>query len=431
MKMKYKEAVEYIFNQLPMYQRLGSAAYKNNLETTIALDNYFLKPHRKFKTVHIAGTNGKGSVSHILASVLQEAGYKTGLYTSPHLKDYRERIKINGNLIAEKFVCDFIESNMVYFKTLKPSFFEMSVALAFDYFYRENVDIAVIETGMGGRLDSTNIIKPVVSVITNIGFDHVHFLGDTLEKIAIEKAGIIKKNVPVVIGENNAKTHHVFIKKAEKMDSQLYTASNKYSCSSSFQTSDLKQSFTIFKNGELFLKNLKLDQLGSYQKSNIVTALQTIDILQQKGFHISQESLFSGMAKTISNTGLLGRWQYLNDKPIVICDTGHNEDGLRQNMHQLINMNYNNLHIILGVVNDKNITNILKLLPQNARYYFTKASIPRALDENLLQQEAQNYGLSGATYQTAIEAYDAAKAKAEEKDVIYIGGSTFIVADVL
>ncbi len=428
--MNYSETVEYLFSQLPMYQHIGKSAYKNNLDTTQALDRYSLQPHRRFKTIHVAGTNGKGSVSHMLASVLQEAGYKTGLYTSPHLKDYRERIRINGAMISEQFVVDYVNKFKSVFDELKPSFFEMSVALAFEYFAAEKVDIAVVEVGMGGRLDSTNIITPLVSVITNISFDHTQFLGDTLEKIAGEKAGIIKPNIPVVIGEADSGTRGVFIKRADEMSAPLHLASLVFSAENALGNTDEGSIFNIFKGGRLYFAGLKTDLKGIYQQKNIVTVLQTLEILQNL-LKIDTNKIFSGLSKVQQNTGFKGRWQVLGKNPLIVCDTGHNEAGISEVVSQIRLQKFKQLHFVLGTVNDKDISKILHLLPKDAFYYFTKASIPRALNEKLLADRAVEFGLVGNSYSTVNEAYTAAKKNAENDDMIFIGGSTFVVAEVV
>jgi len=429
--MNYSETLDFLYNQLPIFQRIGSSAYKNNLNNTIALDNYFNHSQKKFKSIHVAGTNGKGSVSHSLASVLQEAGFKVGLYTSPHLKDFRERIKINGQMISEKFVNEFVNSNIKYINDLQPSFFELTVALGFEYFANQKVDIAVIEVGMGGRLDSTNIIKPIVSVITNISFDHTQFLGDTLEKIAGEKAGIIKKSVPVVVGESNYKINHVFYEKANEVDAPIFLANQTYTVNSSFSTSDNKQSFNIFKNGGNIYPNLKMDLLGEYQKENILTILQTIDILISQKIDITEENIYKGLSKVVQNTGLQGRWQILNSSPLTICDTGHNEAGIQAIVNQIKNIKFENLHFVFGVVNDKDISRILKILPKEAKYYFTKANIPRALNEKELQQKASDFHLTGESFSDVKSAFESAKKCAKNNDLIFIGGSTFVVAEVV
>ncbi len=413
-----------------MYQHIGKSAYKNNLDTTQALDRYSLQPHRRFKTIHVAGTNGKGSVSHMLASVLQEAGYKTGLYTSPHLKDYRERIRINGAMISEQFVIDYVKKFKSVFDELKPSFFEMSVALAFEYFAAEKVDIAVVEVGMGGRLDSTNIITPLVSVITNISFDHTQFLGDTLEKIAGEKAGIIKPNIPVVIGEADSGTRGVFIKRADEMSAPLHLASLVFSAENALGNTDEGSVFNIFKGGRLYFAGLKTDLKGIYQQKNIVTVLQTLEIMQNM-LKIDTNQIFSGLSKVQQNTGFKGRWQVLGKKPLIVCDTGHNEAGISEVVSQIRLQKFKQLHFVLGTVNDKDIGKILQILPKDAFYYFTKALIPRALNEKLLADRAVEFGLVGNSYSTVNEAYTAAKKNAENDDMIFIGGSTFVVAEVV
>jgi len=429
--MNYKETIEFLFNSLPMFQRQGKAAYKANLDNTIKLDNYFNNPHKKFKSIHIAGTNGKGSTSHILSSILQESGYKVGLYTSPHLKDFRERVKINGKKITEDYVVDFVDKNKVFFNESKPSFFEMTVALAFKYFADNKVDIAVVEVGMGGRLDSTNIINPLVSVITNISKDHTQFLGNTIEKIAIEKAGIIKENTPVIIGQSTLETKKVFTEKAKEKKAEIYFANQEFNIDYSMQTIDEKQSFNIYKNKKLVFTDLKLDLLGLYQKHNIITALKTIEILKSVNINISEKAIYEGAENIQKNTELKGRWQILGHNPRIVCDTGHNEAGIKTVLEQIKNTAYKTLHIVIGLVNDKNIDKILSLLPKNAEYYFTKANIPRALDEKVLMKEAKRYNLIGNSYPKVIDALNVAKENAKENDFIFIGGSTFVVAEVL
>ncbi len=413
-----------------MYQRVGKAAYKADLKTTLELDEYFGKPHRNFKSIHIAGTNGKGSVSNMLASIFQQAGFKTGLYTSPHLRDFRERIRINGEMISQSYIVDFVENNFEIFENLKPSFFEMTVALAFKYFSDEKIDVAIIETGMGGRLDSTNIILPELSIITNISFDHTAFLGDTLEKIAAEKAGIIKKNVPVVIGEFNENTFAVFQKFADDIQTKIHLADKDYEIPFSLKTIDNYQVMQVYRKGELFLPDLKIPLLGNYQRQNVITLLCAFSILN-KSFNISIESLRKGLENVIENTGFEGRWQILAYNPMIICDTAHNEAGLQIVMEQISNMNFKHLHIIIGVVNDKNIDGILELFPANATYYFTQAKIPRALPATELFEKARSKKLFGKIYSGVAEAIDAAKLCADPNDLIFIGGSTFIVAEAV
>lgn len=429
--MNYKETLDWLFNQLPMYQRQGKAAYKANLDNTLDLDKYFGHPHKKFKSIHVAGTNGKGSVSHMLASVLQESGYKVGLYTSPHLKDFRERIKINGQMVSEDFVVQFVHEHAQKFEEIKPSFFEMTVAMAFEYFSVENIDIAVVEVGMGGRLDSTNIINPELSVITNIGLDHTSFLGNSLGEIAIEKAGIIKKNTPVIIGETQDETKPVFDQIANQNNSEIFYADQRLNIDYEMLSLDNKQVFNIKHNDQIIYENLKLDLLGNYQKKNILTVLTAIELLIKKNFNISKKSIYIGLENVVKNTGLLGRWQVLESNPLIICDTGHNEDGITHVIKQLEQTPHENLHFIFGVVDDKNIETILEMLPKKAMYYFTKANLPRALDQEILKEKALKYQLNGSSYKTVSEALKNAKKNASLNDLIFIGGSTFVVAEVV
>lgn len=429
--MTYEEATQFLFEQLPMYQRQGKSAYKADLKTTIELDDYFKHPHKNYKTVHVAGTNGKGSVSHMLVSVLMQAGYKTGLYTSPHLKDFRERIKINGIPIPKKEVISFVSDHVDIINKLKPSFFEMTAAMAFEYFRKENIDIAVIEVGMGGRLDSTNIITPDLSVITNIGLDHTQFLGNTKQLIAKEKAGIIKPHIPVLIGETDNETKDVFIEIAEQKEAPLSFAGEMYNIPFLAFSADNKQIMQVHSKEELVFKDLKVSLSGWYQRKNTVTALASIEILKSIGYNIERSHIYDGFENVRESTGLLGRWQIIGSNPRIICDTGHNEDGVRAVVEQIKNTPYRNLHIVWGTVNDKDIHKILSLLPKDAKYYFTKASIPRALDEKILWQKAAKEGLKGNFYPDAVTALNTAKKEATPNDLIFIGGSTFIVADIL
>jgi len=430
--MTYHETLKWLFDQLPMYQRDGKAAYKDNLDNTLTLDEYFHHPHKKFQSIHVAGTNGKGSVSHMLASVLQQAGYKVGLYTSPHLKDFRERIKINGQMIPENDVVSFFDQHKEIFETIKPSFFEMTVALAFDYFAQKQIDIAVVEVGMGGRLDSTNIIQPELSVITNIGFDHTLFLGDTLEKIAKEKAGVIKENTPVIIGETQPETKPVFLNIARQKDSQIHFADQNYFIDYAMQSVNFMQVYNIKdKHGKIVFRNLTLDLLGAYQQKNVLTALTVIERLQEAVMNIQENHVYEGMAKVVENTGLLGRWQVLNHKPLTIADTGHNSEGLSSIFEQIKQTPHKHLHVVFGVVNDKNIEKVLGILPREATYYFTRANIPRALDEKVLAEKAMFASLKGETYPNVQIALANAKKNAADNDLIFIGGSTFVVAEVL
>jgi dihydrofolate synthase/folylpolyglutamate synthase len=429
--MTYQQTLDYLFSQLPMFQRVGKAAYKANLDNTLALDEYFNHPHRKFRTIHIAGTNGKGSTSHMLASILASAGLKVGLYTSPHLRDFRERIKINGVMIPEMEVVGFVEKHRAFFDTIKPSFFEMTVALAFDYFARQQIDIAVVEVGLGGRLDSTNIITPEVSIITNIGLDHTDLLGHTLEKIAYEKAGIIKPNVPVVVSQTQAETKPVFEQKAKECNTPIVFADTRYGTTPIGYEGYKYQILNICRYNPESIVPLKLDLLGSYQQYNICGVLTAIDLLREKGYCISDAHVKDGLVTVKSATGLLGRWQVLHQNPLIICDTGHNVDGLTQVVEQIRRVQYKKLHMVVGMVGDKNIDGMLALLPREATYYFTRASIPRALNENELAARATPFGLSGETYPTVFTALNAAKANAHPNDLVFIGGSTFVVAEVV
>lgn len=406
--MNYNQTVNWMFAQLPMYQHQGASAYRKDLTNTLLLSDYLKNPERNIKAIHVAGTNGKGSTSHLLASVLQEAGYKVGLYTSPHLKDFRERIKINGEPISEDFVCDFINTNKSFFEDNQLSFFEMTVGLAFDYFNRKEIDIAIIEVGMGGRLDSTNIIIPLISVITNIGLDHTQFLGNTLEVIAFEKAGIIKENVPVVIGEYTQGTKSVFLAKAKENNAAIDFAS------------------------DLIEETYPSVLIGDYQKHNKKTVLQTLKVLQGQGeFIISEAHIKNGFWNVVSNTGIQGRWQQIHSDPKVICDTAHNKHGLEIVLNQVQNEKFDNLHFVLGVVNDKDLEEILPLFPEKAHYYFSKPNIPRGLDADILQMKANDFGLTGKVYNSIPEAYHEALRLASESDFIYVGGSTFVVAEIL
>ncbi len=430
--MNYQETLEYLFNQLPMYQQVGKIAYKANLDSTLVLDAYFGHPHCTFKTIHVAGTNGKGSVSHMLASVLQECGLKVGLYTSPHLKDFRERVRVNGVEIGESDVVRFVSEHKTILETTQASFFEMTVALAFDYFRSQNVDVAVVEVGMGGRLDSTNIITPELAVITNIGLDHTAFLGTTLSEIAKEKAGIIKHKIPVVVGQTQQETEAVFRDVAAVNQSDLRFGDQEYTLSSAMISVDEKQVFQIYnKKGVLRFKDLKIGLLGDYQQKNILTVLSAVDVLKDLGFDINDSALANGLAKVVENTCLQGRWQYLGYNPRVICDTGHNEDGIRFIVNQIKNTPHKDLHFVLGMVNDKDHEAVFSLLPKDAVYYFTQASIPRSLNCVELQKRALKHGLNGGSYESPLQALAEAKKNAEVNDLIFIGGSTFLVADLL
>ena len=405
--MNYNDTTNWMFSQLPMYQNKGKSAYKVDLSNTLKLASHLNNPEDKFKSIHVAGTNGKGSTSHMLASILQEAGYKVGLYTSPHLKDFRERIKINGKCISKQFVIGFVKRNKLFFEANSLSFFEMTVGMAFDYFAKQKIDIAVVEVGLGGRLDSTNIITPEVSVITNIGLDHTQFLGDTLELIAKEKGGIIKSRIPVIVGETQEETKEVFVSIAKENKSKL--------------------TFADSIEGIIYKSDLK----GSYQKHNIKTVLATIEEIRLKGFKISKKNIEQGFLKVISNTELLGRWQILQNSPKVICDTAHNKEGLLYTMKQLEEENCNKLHIVLGFVNDKDLKSIIGLFPKKAHYYFCKPNILRGLNALVLQDFFKKNNIKGEAYSSVSDAFQNAKSKAKKEDLIYVGGSTFVVAEIL
>jgi dihydrofolate synthase / folylpolyglutamate synthase len=405
--MSYAETLKWLYVQLPMYQRIGGAHYKIDLDKTIQLCAYLGNPENRFPSIHVAGTNGKGSTSHMLASILQEAGFKVGLYTSPHLKDFRERIKINGKMIPEPEVVDFVRKHKRKFEELELSFFEMTAGMAFTYFAESKVDIAIIETGMGGRLDSTNVVTPLVSIITNIGYDHMQFLGDNLEKIAGEKAGIIKHGVPVVISETQQEVEHVFIDAAFKNESPIFFAD------------------------QLGWDFMESDLTGVYQLKNQKGVLQAIRILQDQDWVINERDISEGLLHVVANTGLFGRWQKLNDKPRAYCDCAHNLNGLLVILDHLSTFNFEKLHIVLGVVNDKELDKILPIFPPEASYYFCRPDIPRGLDERELASVANKHGLKGNSYPSVQEAYQAALKNASPKDLVFVGGSTFVVAEVV
>ncbi|QDO92696.1 bifunctional folylpolyglutamate synthase/dihydrofolate synthase [Formosa sediminum] len=405
--MTYQDTVQWLFTQLPMYQRQGQSAFKTDLSNTICLAKHLNHPENKFKSIHVAGTNGKGSTSHMLASILQEAGYKVGLYTSPHLKDFRERIRINGQEVSEDFVVDFIKTNKGFFETYQLSFFEMTVGMAFEYFKNEQVDVAVVEVGLGGRLDSTNIITPELSIITNIGLDHTQFLGTTLPEIAKEKGGIIKDHIPVVIGETQVETVPIFKSIALQKNAKIVFADQ---FDSSSYLSDLK---------------------GSYQTKNIKTVLQSVKELQLLGYCILDTHIKTGLLNVMKNTGLKGRWQILQHHPKVVCDTGHNKEGLTDVMNQLKSESFASLHMVFGVVNDKDVVSILTLLPKQATYYFCKPDVPRGMPVDTLYDIFTVHGFKGNVYNSVNEAYKSALQNAKSSDFIYIGGSTFVVAEII
>jgi len=406
--MNYTETCEYLFNQMPMFERQGASGYKEGLSNTRALDEHFNHPHTKYKTIHIAGTNGKGSCSHSIAAILQTAGYRVGLYTSPHLVDFSERIRVNGEPISEKYVIDFVERERHFFEPLHPSFFEVTTALAFKYFSDMNVDVAVIEVGLGGRLDCTNIISPILSVITNISFDHTQFLGDTLAKIAAEKAGIIKKGTRVIIGEATSETRPVFEAKAKEMCAPICFAED-----------------NPYRNAA----DLMTDLQGAYQRKNANTILTAIANLPE--LSISNDNIRRGLANVCTLTGLKGRWQTLAQHPLIICDTGHNVAGWKYLSRQIEQQPCDALHIVFGMVDDKDIDTVMDMLPKNAKYYFTKAETHRAVNEMVLREKAEERSLSGSTYSSVAQAYNAVKKNAKDNDFVFIGGSSYVVADLL
>lgn len=430
--LTYKQTIEYLYSRLPVFHRIGAAALKPGLQNTHALLKIVGNPEVKFKSIHIAGTNGKGSTSHYLAAILQCAGYKTGLYTSPHVKDFRERIRLNGQMIAKGYVVKFVKDELPKFNGIDASFFELTVALAFKYFAEKKVDIAVIETGLGGRLDSTNVITPELSVITNIGYDHTDLLGDTLPKIATEKAGIIKPSTPVVIGETYAETKVVFAATAKASNAPVIFADKEYSVTGHTNFSAIKPKLSVqVKDKKGVVKEYASELTGQYQLKNILTVLTAVDELRKLGYTIPDKAVKQGLANVVSITGLQGRWQVINKKPLAIADTGHNYDGIKQTMAQLKHLNKGRLHIVFGVVADKDLAKVLPLLPKTATYYFCKANVPRALDATLLFETAAAAGLNGLAYPTVKKAYNAAKKNAAPNDVIYIGGSTFVVGEVI
>ena len=404
--MNYNQTVSWLYQKLPMFQRTGVSAYKKDLGNIRALMEHLGNPHEKFKSIHVAGTNGKGSTTHMLASIFQESGYKTGLTTSPHLKDFRERIRLNGKTCSEEFVIDFVEKNAAFIESLQASFFEVSIAMAFTYFAQEKVDIAIVETGLGGRLDSTNIITPELSIITNIGLDHTGILGETLSEIASEKAGIIKPNVPVIIGESSTEIQAVFIQKAVETNSKIHFAE------------------------EFIFPNYDSDLKGIYQEKNKRTVLTAIEMLNKQGFEISQNAIQSGLKNVISNTGLRGRWEILQENPTIIADTAHNPHGLAEIQKQLSQTNYENLHLVLGFVNDKDVLSILEFFPKDAQYYFCQPDVPRKLElDELKKMIPQN--LKAEFIPDVRQALEKAKSKAGKSDLIYVGGSTFVVAEII
>jgi dihydrofolate synthase / folylpolyglutamate synthase len=431
--MTYRQTLDYLYQQLPMFHRIGAAAYRADLNNTLSICSLLGNPESNFRSVHIAGTNGKGSTSHYLASILQEANYKTGLFTSPHLKDFRERIRVNGKMIPKSFVTEFVSKHRVVFEKIRPSFFEWTFGLASWYFAMQEIDIAIIETGLGGRLDSTNVIQPELSIITNIGFDHMQFLGDSLEKIAIEKAGIIKRNVPVIIGETQPELSELFIACANRNCSAISFADQEWSIRNHLITNGrqplLKVCLDDFSGGRAITVLSPLT--AGYQLKNLITVLQSVKQLGFAGFSISDEQCKRGIRNVIRNTSLLGRWQVLAQKPLTIADIGHNKDGIAEIVRQIGNTRFIGLHFVLGVVHDKDIAAMLEQLPSGATYYFCRADIPRGLDAEELRRIAAGFGLKGNVFASVKEAYTAARMAANEADLIFIGGSAFVVAEVL
>jgi dihydrofolate synthase / folylpolyglutamate synthase len=437
--MNYKQTLNYLYGQLPMFHRIGAAAYKANLDNTVAICKLLGNPENKFKSIHVAGTNGKGSSSHMLAAVFQQAGYKTGLYTSPHLKDFRERVKINGKKISKKHITNFVKKHKTSFEKIQPSFFEWTVGLAFDYFAEEKVDIAIIEVGLGGRLDSTNVITPLVSLITNISYDHTVLLGDTLSKIAVEKAGIIKPGVPVVISQTQKEIKNVFIEKAKKTKSKIYFADTDFTGEGEFYfpVKNLTSHSFMHKNK---VKSILSDLPGTYQKYNIGGVLEVLEILKNK-FKIKDRHIAKGLKKTKKLTGLHGRWEVLNKNPRVICDTGHNTDGIKQvidsvNREFISGIVTGKLHVVFGAVNDKDLTEVFLLFKKDphfskATYYFCKPNIPRGMELPVLAKNARKYGLKGKTYSSVKKALYTAKNEAKKNDFVFVGGSTFTVAEIV
>jgi len=427
--MNYPETLDYLYTRLPLFSRIGAAAYKEDLDNTIRLCDFLGNPHTQFKSVHIAGTNGKGSVSHMLAAIFQSAGYKTGLYTSPHLKDFRERIKVNGEMISQQFIIDFTEKMTPLITEIEPSFFELTVAMAFEYFAEEKIDIAIVETGLGGRLDSTNIISPELSVITNIGMDHMNLLGNTLEKIAGEKAGIIKKGIPVVVGEVLNETLPVFEKKAKEQQSPLIIASQKRQATDwRWQKHELI--VEVAEERKTDHEVYHLDLPGIYQRKNVLTVLEACHQLNQKGWKLEQSIIHKALRQVKKLTGLHGRWDIIHLSPLVVLDVAHNEDGMHQLLEQIELTDHHELHLVIGFVKDKEIDNILSLLPKTAHYYFTQATIPRALDAKSLTQTAAAHGLRGKTFNEVNEALEHAKEKAGKNDLVVVCGSVFLVGEV-
>lgn len=428
--MTYQKTLDFLYSKLPMFTRIGASAFKKDLDNTIALCNALGNPQNKYKTIHIGGTNGKGSTSHMLAAILQKAGYKTGLYTSPHLKDFRERIRVNGKMVSKKFVIEFVKQQEQLISEIEPSFFEVTVGMAFSYFAQAQVDLAVIEVGLGGRLDSTNIIHPDLSVITNISLDHTNMLGNTFGEIAFEKAGIIKQNTPIVIGERHPETDPVFIKKAKEQNAHLVFAEDELSANHISKLANTLK-LDILQKDQVLLNGLQLDLTGTYQLKNILTVMEAVQELRKIGYQIPDEAIYKALKNVKKLTGLQGRWQTLSKKPLIICDTGHNKAGISEVIQNIEQTKYSNLHMVIGMVKDKDISAVLALLPKNAFYYFCQPNLERALPVNELADQASHFQLKGKTFNTVEEALEAAKINAHDDDLIFVGGSTFVVAEII
>jgi len=429
----YSETIDYLFARLPMFQRIGAAAYKADLKNIVALCQFLGNPQAKLKCIHIAGTNGKGSVSSMMAAVLQSSGYKTGLFTSPHLHDFRERIKVDGKMMDRKRVVEFVEKVKPFIESHNPSFFELTVGMCFEHFAREKVQVAVIETGLGGRLDSTNIIYPMLCIITNIGWDHQNLLGDTLEKIAFEKAGIIKPGIPVVISESNTITQPIFNAKARDNVASIYYADELFKLENlSYSPTKPGLHFDVLKKGQPYLKNVHLQLSGLYQQRNVKAVFQAVEVLRNMAFRISDENFKKALSKVVDMTGIKGRWQILSQNPLTIADTGHNKNGLEEVTFHLGKIKYNHLHFVLGVVNDKDLNKVFEAIPKNnVTFYFCKPDVPRGLDAKQLKDFAQSCGLEGKSFTSVKAALKAAQKHAEKEDLIFVGGSTFTVAEVV
>ncbi|UIR56341.1 bifunctional folylpolyglutamate synthase/dihydrofolate synthase [Sphingobacterium sp. SRCM116780] len=425
----YKEVIEYLYARLPMFTRDGASAFKKDLDNTLAFLQALGNPQHKFKSIHIAGTNGKGSSSHMLASIFSEAGYKTALYTSPHLLDFRERIRIDGQMVNQQFVIDFVHTHRALIEEIQPSFFEVTVAMAFDFFSKQAVDIAIIEVGLGGRLDSTNVIQPLVSLITNIGFDHMNMLGNTLAEIAFEKAGIIKENTPVVVSEYQLETAPVFIAKANQEHAALVFASESLTATIVASDEDYLVVQVADKDGEA--EEYELDLKGTYQSKNILGVLQVVEQMRILGYNLPLPAVKSALKKVQAFTGLQGRWQTLSKQPFVICDTGHNEDGIQVVLENLARTTFTQLHFVIGAMRDKDLGHILPLLPKDAIYYFSNPDMPRAMPAEELAEQGHAFGLVGKAYGLVLKAFEAAQANYQEGDLIFVGGSNFVVSEVL